>query len=95
MFESRGESMSPQTMSEVLVTPEPSVRRDVRLIRAAPSLWRVQDATGRVIGHLQAVAQAGGTRFRARRYHPASRAFRDVGDFWSAEDAIDCLRLGR
>lgn len=67
----------------------------VRLAPAAPSLWRVLDGSGRVLGHLQAVSHSGDVRFRARRFHPASGAFRDLGDFWSADDAVDCLRFAR
>lgn len=67
----------------------------VRLADAAPSLWRVLDRSGRVLGHLQAIAVRGGVRFRARRFHPASGTFRDLGDFWSPDDAVDCLRFAR
>ena len=67
----------------------------VELARAAPALWRVRDASGRVIGHLQALPLADGIRYRARRFHAASRAFRELGEFWSADDAIDCLRFAR
>lgn len=67
----------------------------VRLAGAAPSLWRVIDRSGRVIGHLQALAQGGGIRYRARRFHAATRAFLDLGEFWSVDDAIDCLRFAR
>jgi len=81
---------SPETTPPTLA---PRLR--VRLTAAAPSLWRVLEPGGLVIGHLQAVAQAGGTRFRARRFHAASHAFRDLGDFWSADDAVECLRLAR
>lgn len=66
-----------------------------RLTGAGPALWRVLDASGRVIGHLQAVAHSQGVRYRARRFHTATRAFRDLGDFWSADDAVDCLRFAR
>ncbi|MHC2999082.1 hypothetical protein OB08_07115 [Microbacterium sp. HJ5] len=67
----------------------------VRLAPAAPSLWRVIDRRGLVIGHLQALAQPGGIRYRARRFHAASRAFLELGDFWSVADAVDCLRFAR
>lgn len=67
----------------------------VRLVPAAPSLWRVLDARGIVVGHLQQVSHPGGLRFRARRFHPPSHAFRDVGEFWSADEAVDCLRFAR
>jgi len=67
----------------------------VRLDDAAPSLWRVIDRSGRVIGHLQALALSTGIRYRARRFHAASRAFLELGEFWSVDDAIDCLRFAR
>lgn len=78
-----------------LPTPSLSARAQVRLDPAAPGLWRVRDRAGVVIGHLQAVSELGGTRFRARRFHASTHAFRDLGDFWSADDAIECLRWGR
>ncbi len=74
----------------VLTRPAP-----VRLAAAASRLWRVVDGAGRVIGHVQAVAAPHGIRYRARRFHAASGAFRDLGDFWSADDAVDCLRFAR
>lgn len=67
----------------------------VSLTAAAPALWRVNDRSGRVIGHIQALAEEAGLRYRARRYHPGTQAFRDLGEFWSAGDAIDCLRFAR
>jgi len=70
-------------------------RTAVDLTDAGPALWRVIDPSGRVLGHLQAVADAAGVRYRARRFHAPSRAFRDLGDFWTADDAVDCLRFAR
>lgn len=67
----------------------------LRLLDAAPALWRVLDGSGRVIGHLDARPQAGGVRYRARRFHAASRAFLELGEFWRASDALDCLRFAR
>ncbi|MCW3494332.1 hypothetical protein [Microbacterium sp. SSM24] len=67
----------------------------VRLLEAAPSLWRVVDRRGVVIGHLQALAKGGAIQYRARRFHATSRAFLDLGDFWSLSDALDCLRFAR
>jgi hypothetical protein len=68
---------------------------NVRLVAAAPALWRIVDRSGRVIGHLQAVTHGDDIRYRARRFHTPSRAFRDLGEFWSAEDAVECVRLAR
>jgi hypothetical protein len=78
-----------------LATPDTPRGTRLRLARAAPELWRVIDERGRVIGHLQALAEGAELRYRARRFHSPTRTFRDLGDFWSAVDAIDCLRFGR
>ena len=85
-------SDAPQTTLEVTV---PEFARPVRLAGAAPSLWRVIDRSGRVIGHIQALVQSDGVRFRARRFRAATRAFIELGEFWSIDDAIDCLRFAR
>ncbi|WP_374312625.1 hypothetical protein [Microbacterium sp.] len=85
------------TLTDIQAISTPSVPPGVplRLLEAAPSLWRVVDRTGRAIGHLQAVSQGGGIRYRARRFQQASRAFLDLGEFWSVSDALDCLRFAR
>lgn len=67
----------------------------LRLVAAAPDLWRVVARSGRVIGHLQAIGEDPDTRYRARRFRAASRAFRDLGDFWSADDAVECIAFAR
>ncbi|GAA5198451.1 hypothetical protein [Microbacterium jejuense] len=78
-----------------LDVPHVSSRSQVRLDRVAPDLWRVIDRAGLVIGHLQIVSEREGTRYRARRFHATAHGFRDLGDFWNADDAVDVLRLGR
>ncbi|MEV5071435.1 hypothetical protein MRBLMI12_003068 [Microbacterium sp. LMI12-1-1.1] len=77
------------------LAPRLSSNPRVHLVAAAPALWRVLDHAGVVIGHLQEVPHPGGSRFRARRFHAPSHAFRDLGDFWSADDAVECLRFAR
>lgn len=75
-----------------LAPPHLRTTRGVRLVRATADLWRVVDTSGRVIGHLQLVPHPLGRRCRARRYHAPTSRFRDVGDFWSADDAVAALR---
>ncbi len=87
-------------MTHSLIQPRvdtPILRRGtpIRLHAVGNGRWRVLDATGRIVGHLDAVPELLGVRYRARRYHAPSRALRDVGDFWSADDAVDCLRFAR
>jgi hypothetical protein len=75
--------------------PRLSRARDVRLIAAAPALWRIVGPSGRVMGHLQAVRQDHDVRYSARRFHAPSRTFRELGEFWSADDAVECVVLAR
>ena len=83
--------------SEIATASPPALRpgSSVKLAAVATGLWRVLDARGRIIGHLQALGERQGVRYRARRFHAASQAFRELGDFWSADDAVDCLRFAR
>lgn len=95
MFEREGRNL--MTLADTTAIARPTIPPGVpvQLLEAAPSLWRVVDRSGRVIGHLQALAKGGAVGYRARRFHAASRAFLDLGDFWSLSDALDCLRFAR
>lgn len=70
----------------------PWVPHSVRLLPVGPALWRVLDAQGRALGHL---AHTDDARFAAFRFHVGTGVFREVGSFWSAADAVECLRLSR
>lgn len=94
MFESEGVTMT-VTDTPALDAPPIPPGVPLRLLDAAPSLWRVVDRSGRVVGHLQALAQGGAIRYRARRFQAASRAFLELGEFWNVADALDCLRFAR
>lgn len=82
------------TLPEVpYATPQLSSRRE-HLIRASAHLWRVQDVSGRVLGHLRLASDPLGVRYRAERLHLPTATFRLVGDFWRADDAVAALRNG-
>lgn len=89
-------------MSDTLITSSPEVpfatprlsTTKEHLVRASSHLWRVQDARGRVLGHLRLIPDPLGVRYRAERLHLATAAFRLVGDFWRADDAVAALRAG-
>lgn len=72
---------------------KPLLSAGVRLLPVAAGLWRVLDAAGRALGHL--AERDDGARFAALRFHAASATFREVGIFWSAAEAVECLRLSR
>ncbi|MGV9193207.1 hypothetical protein ACQ143_02550 [Microbacterium sp. MC2] len=73
----------------------PALTAHARLLAVGPNLWRVVDTDGRAVGHLAAQRGPHGVRWEARRFHVPSRRFRTVGAFWTAAEAVDCLRLSR
>lgn len=87
-------------MSDVQTAPLPEIPYSSpplsssreHLVRASDHLWRVLDRSERVLGHLRIVADPWGLRYRAERLHLATGAFRIVGEFWRADDAVSALR---
>jgi hypothetical protein len=66
-----------------------------RTVEVSKELWRVVDARGRAIGHVRAHRDGSAWRFSAERYSAHTRSFRRFGDFWSAREALECLRYLR
>lgn len=62
------------------------------LVRLSGSLWRVTRSTGEVLGHIEAFAAEGGTRYRAKRFQHRQHRFVTDGEFWDVNDAIACFR---
>lgn len=90
--------MSTMTASPLDDTADvPAAARSVRFhaTAAGPGLWRLTDVRGLVVGHLRRVPAPHGDRFRVERYHPGSRSFRVLGEFWSCAQAVECLRFAR
>ena len=61
------------------------------LIRVKDGLWRVADAHGAILGHIERQADARGDRFLARRITTAARTI-ELGAFWRIDEATDCFR---
>lgn len=93
MFDNEEAIMNTRLTAPPLSTA-PDLRRQplLRLFRVGATRWRVTDSRSRIIGHVEAHTTPAGTRYHALRLHAPSGAFRDLGEFWSPDDAIDCLR---
>lgn len=70
--------------------PEISCVRQ-NLIKVSDNLWRVCSADARIIGHLRVIEHPLGTRYRAERLNLHSGTFRNIGEFWNADDAVESL----
>lgn len=73
--------------------PQPTAPAWASLQRVGHGRWRVSDRRRRIIGHVRAVHVDGGWRFVAERFNSATRAFREIGRFWSPDEALECLRF--
>lgn len=81
-------------MTITLGEETPTVR-GVTLRPVSTRRWRVLDRTGRVLGHLRAEQRTAGVRYHAERFELAAARMRQLGAFWTAEEAVDCLRYLR
>lgn len=78
--------------TQVATTIVGGARSGPELVRLSASLWRVTRFTGEILGHIEALAAEGGTRYRAKRFHHRQRRFLTDGEFWDMNDAIACFR---
>lgn len=68
--------------------------RGVRVLTLHDALWRVTRTDGEVLGYVESFEEPRGIRFRAKRMIPLNKRFIVRGEFWSFDDAVDCLRFG-
>lgn len=74
--------------------PTPRVRRNIKLVQLHEQLWRVTRNNGEVLGYVETILEPRGRRFRSKRLLVLQKRFVLLGDFWSFDDALDCLQFG-
>jgi len=67
-------------------------RAGVTLVELNDTLWRVTRPDGDVLGYVESLSEVAGTRYRAKRMIASQQRFVSVGEFWSADDAVECFR---
>jgi len=75
-------------------TPLPltSTHPGVAVLALHGRLWRATRADGAVLGYVELLDTPDGERFVSKRLRPRAQGFLPVGEFWSADEAIDSLR---
>lgn len=71
-----------------------SKRNGIALIQLHDELWRVTRTEGDVLGYVESFLEPRGRRYRSKRLIPLQKRFMNIGEFWSFDDAVDCLRFG-
>jgi len=69
-------------------------RKGIALIQLHDDLWRVTRTDGEVLGYVEGFDEPRGHRFRSKRLFAVQKRFFVLGEFWSFDDAVDCLRFG-
>lgn len=75
-------------------TPLPlaSAHAGVIVLALHGRMWRVTRLDGAVLGYVEIVDTTDGERFRSKRLRPRAQGFLPVGEFGTADEAIDSLR---
>lgn len=56
-----------------------------------PTLSRVLERDGSIAGHVERFQSGDGDRYRAKRFATARASFTTLGEFWSLDEALECL----
>lgn len=72
--------------------PLTSAHRGVTVIALHGRLWRATRVDGSVAGYIELIDRGGEDRFRSKRLRPRAQGFLEVGEFWSADEAVESLR---
>ncbi|GAA3741032.1 hypothetical protein GCM10022239_15960 [Leifsonia bigeumensis] len=75
------------------IDPVPT-RRGISLVQLHDELWRVTRVDGEVLGYVESFLEPRGRRYRSKRLIALQKRFLPIGEFWSFDDAVDCLRFG-
>ena len=67
-------------------------RFGVAMTQLHDELWRVTRPGGEVVGYIERFTVRDGLRYRAKRMLVRQRRFVAIGEFWSVDDALECLR---
>lgn len=78
--------------SSVIAPPKKSAGID--LVQLHDDLWRITRPSGEVLGYVEKFQEIAGDRFRAKRMMATHNRFVSIGEFWSADDAVECFRVG-
>lgn len=71
--------------------PSTTLRRGIVPVCLNDVLWRVTRPDGEVLGYVERIDTPAGARFVAKRLLQRHRRLLSAGEFWSADDALDCF----
>jgi hypothetical protein len=82
-----------ELLDRAIPLPLASAHPGVTLLALHSRMWRAMLPDGAVLGYVEIVETADGERFLSKRLRPRAQGFLPVGEFWSADEAIESLRF--
>jgi hypothetical protein len=72
--------------------PMTSAHPGITVLALHGRLWRATRPDGAVLGYVELLDTADGERYLSKRLRPRAQGFLPVGEFWTADEAIESLR---
>lgn len=72
--------------------PLASAHPGVTVLALHGRMWRAMLPDGAVLGYVEIIETPEGERYLSKRLRPRAQGFLPVGQFWTADEAIDSLR---
>jgi hypothetical protein len=81
-----------ELLERATTLPLASAHPGVTVLALHGRLWRATRADGAVLGYVEVFDTDQGERFLSKRLRPRAQGFLPVGEFWTADEAIESLR---
>ena len=81
-----------ELLQRAIPLPLTSSHPGVTVLALHGRLWRATRADGSVLGYVELLHTSEGERFLSKRLRPRAQGFLPVGEFWTADEAIESLR---
>jgi hypothetical protein len=81
-----------ELLERATALPLASAHPGVTVLALHGRLWRATRADGAVLGYVELVVTDEGDRFLSKRLRPRAQGFLPIGEFWTADEAIESLR---
>ncbi|MEP6842949.1 MAG: hypothetical protein ABJA11_05475 [Pseudolysinimonas sp.] len=81
-----------ELLERAVPLPLAATHAGVTVLALHGRLWRATRTDGAVLGYVEVLDTAQGERFLSKRLRPRAQGFLPVGEFWTADEAIESLR---
>ena len=81
-----------ELLERAIPLPLASTHRGITVMALHGRLWRATRPDGAVLGYVELLDTPDGERFLSKRLRPRAQGFLPVGEFWTADEAIESLR---